>query len=272
VNNLTQRILTGVAGAGLVIGAIVYSESTFLLLLLFITILGLLEFYKLAASADLKPDKVMGLTAGILLFLPVLLNHQFGVGYNSLVLLLIIPYVVFIKELYSRSERPFSNIAFTLLGIIYVAAPLFVLYLISFVGEGEIYEPKIILGYLFLLWASDTGAYFAGRSLGKHKLFERHSPKKTWEGSIGGTLLAIAVAFILGNYFTVLPLIDWLVMAILIVVTGTWGDLVESMFKRSLQVKDSGQLLPGHGGILDRFDGLFISTPFVLFYFLLKSG
>jgi phosphatidate cytidylyltransferase len=270
MNNLTQRILTGIIGASLVIGAIVFSEISFLALLLLITILGLLEFYRLVEGADIQPDKVLGIASGVLLFLPIVLSHLFGLGYSTMALLLVLPYVVFIKELYTKSKQPFTNIAYTFLGIIYIAAPLFMFYMMSYAGHEETYQPRIILGYLFLLWASDTGAYFAGRSLGKHKLFERHSPKKTWEGSIGGTLLAIIVAFVLSKYFTILPLTDWLVMAVLIVVTGTLGDLVESMFKRSIAIKDSGQLLPGHGGILDRFDGLFISVPFVFIYFLIK--
>jgi len=272
LNNLTQRILTAAAGAALVIGAIASSEITFLLLLLLIVVLGLLEFYRLAGGADARPDKVLGLATGILVFLPLVFNQLFHTGYNGMVLLIVLPYIFFIKELYSGAPHPFTNVAYTVLGLVYVVAPLFMLYLLAFSGTSDAYEPRIILGYLFLLWASDTGAYFAGRALGRHKLFERHSPKKTWEGSAGGTVLALAVAFVLARYYTVLPLTDWLAMAVIIVVTGTWGDLVESMFKRSIRIKDSGSLLPGHGGVLDRFDGLLVSVPFVLFYFLLKTG
>jgi phosphatidate cytidylyltransferase len=253
-----------------VIGAILYSEFTFVLLLFLISMLAVNEFYKVANLNGIRPDKVLGFAIVILLFMPLVLKSGFGLSYNSFPFLVVMPFVVFIRELYSHAEKPFTNIAFTFLGLVYLAVPFFIFYLLSF-EACEQYEPRIILGYLFLLWASDTGAYFAGRSLGKRKLFERHSPKKTWEGSIGGTLLALLVAFILSHYFTFFTLTDWMAIAVIIVVTGTWGDLIESMFKRSLHIKDSGQLLPGHGGVLDRFDGLFISVPFVFFYFLVKA-
>ena len=271
MNNLTQRIITGVIGASIVIGAILFSEVTFLLLVLLIAVLSLREFYSLIGKAGVSPDRVMGFAGLVLLFIPVLLHSAFGVSYDSVPLLVIIPYIIFIKELYSRSAQPFTNIAYTLLGLFYTTVPLFMFYVLSTRSPASDYEPRIILGYLFLLWSSDTGAYFAGRSLGKRKLFERHSPKKTWEGSIGGTVLALVVAYVLSLNYTVLPLTDWLAMAVIIVVAGTFGDLVESMLKRSISIKDSGQLLPGHGGILDRFDGLYISAPFVLFYFLMKG-
>lgn len=122
-----------------------------------------------------------------------------------------------------------------------------------------------------MLWTNDTGAYLAGRFFGKHKLFERISPKKTWEGSIGGGILTIGVAFILSVYFTNLDQTNWIVLAILVAVFGGLGDLVESMLKRSLNIKDSGNLLPGHGGILDRFDGLLLSIPFIYSYLYLIS-
>jgi phosphatidate cytidylyltransferase len=270
VSNLVQRIITALIGGALVITAILYSEFTFVLLVFLLAMLAVHEFYKLAALNHIKPDKVLGFAIVVLLFMPLILKSGFGLSYNSFPFLIVLPFVVFIKELYSKTEQPFTNIAYTFLGIIYLVVPFFIFYLLSFEGN-ENYEPRVILGYLFLLWASDTGAYFAGKSFGKRKLFERHSPKKTWEGSIGGTLLALLVSWILSQTYTFFSLTDWIAIAVIIVVTGTLGDLVESMFKRSLHIKESGQLLPGHGGVLDRFDGLFISVPFVFFYFLAKT-
>ena len=154
------------------------------------------------------------------------------------------------------------NIAYTFLGIIYVALPFALICVLSMVlGR---YSWQIVLGCLFLLWASDTGAYFAGTNFGKTKLFERVSPKKSWEGSIGGFILAMFIAYILSIYFEDIEGWKWYVIGAIIVIAGTYGDLVESLFKRSIKIKDSGSVIPGHGGFLDRFDGLLLSVPFII--------
>jgi len=127
------------------------------------------------------------------------------------------------------------------------------------------------LAFLMMLWSSDTGAYIFGVKFGKHRLFERHSPKKSWEGFIGGLICSALTAYVLSLYFTELSLFHWLIVASIITVTGTLGDLSESMLKRSLSTKDSGTFLPGHGGFLDRFDGLLIAAPLVYFYLHLIS-
>jgi phosphatidate cytidylyltransferase len=129
------------------------------------------------------------------------------------------------------------------------------------------------MGFFLLLWTSDTGAYLAGKSFGKTKLFERISPKKTWEGSIGGTILSLAVAYGISNVlgFDDVTTFDWMVIAVLVVIFGTFGDLFESLLKRNLHIKDSGTILPGHGGVLDRFDGLFLAIPAVFFYLLFTN-
>ncbi len=265
MNNLTQRIITGVIGASLVFGAIVYGEFTFLLLVLFICIMSLIEFFRLCKGDGIRPQIAFGIVISIVVFLPPILNSGFSITIDLLKLLLILPFFVFIRELYTKSEKPFTNISYTLLPIFYITLPLFLFYLMAFSHSSE-YNYQNILGFFFLLWSSDTGAYFAGKKLGKHKLFERISPKKTWEGFFGGIVLAAIVAIILSKYFTTYSMMQWIIISLIIVVTGTLGDLVESMFKRSLHVKDSGTMLPGHGGFLDRFDGLFISVPFVFFY------
>jgi phosphatidate cytidylyltransferase len=127
------------------------------------------------------------------------------------------------------------------------------------------------MGFFILLWTSDTGAYLAGKNFGRTKLFERISPKKTVEGSLGGLILSLGVAYGISFWFDDVTRIDWMVIALLIVVFGTFGDLFESLLKRNLMIKDSGTLLPGHGGVLDRFDGLFLAVPAVFFYLLLTN-
>lgn len=122
------------------------------------------------------------------------------------------------------------------------------------------------MGMVLIIWASDTGAYFAGITMGRRKLFERVSPKKTWEGSFGGGLLALGMAFLLSRYFHDLRPFEWLMAAVIIVVAGIYGDLVESLFKRSIEIKDSGTTIPGHGGFLDRFDSLILAIPFIVVF------
>jgi phosphatidate cytidylyltransferase len=170
----------------------------------------------------------------------------------------------FIKLYKSEDEKPFKNIAYTFLGVIYVALPFALIIILAFLTPDFRFSWQRPLGCLFLLWASDTGAYFAGTKFGKTKLFERVSPKKSWEGSIGGFVAAMLVSFVLTQYFDDLEDWQWYVCGAIIVVAGTYGDLVESLFKRSIKIKDSASTIPGHGGFLDRFDGLLLSVPFII--------
>ncbi len=272
MNNLTQRFATGLTGAFIMISAILWNETSFLLLLLLMNILCLLEFYRLCKGDGIEPQLKLGITLGILPFLAPLMNSAFEIPLNLLPLILIIPTLIFIRELFTQQQKPFTNIAFTLLGVTYITAPLFMFYLFAFQSDKDFgYQGVNILGFFLILWATDTGAYFSGKYFGKHKLFERISPKKTWEGWIGGAILGFLVAFFVAKYITTFSLFEWMITALIIAVTGALGDLVESLFKRSLNKKDSGNLLPGHGGVLDRFDGLFISAPFVFVYHLLFS-
>ena len=169
------------------------------------------------------------------------------------------------NKLYKTFERKsFTNIVFTFLGIFYVALPFALLNVVVF--EDGAYNYEVILGSLLILWASDTGAYFAGTRFGKRKLFERISPKKSWEGFVGGAVLALAFVVGLSQFLHSLSTVQWVVVGILIIVGGTFGDLIESLLKRSIEIKDSGDSLPGHGGFLDRFDGLLIAAPFIAAY------
>jgi len=182
--------------------------------------------------------------------------------------------IIFILELYRRKQYPFQNIALTLTGIIYIVIPVMVMIKIALgftPGDDDTYHGEVIMGCIFILWALDTGAYMIGSWIGKNRLFERISPKKSWEGFFGGLIVALFAAWLVSVWFPDLTLTEWMIVAIIISVTGTLGDLVESMLKRSLGVKDSGTIFPGHGGILDRFDALLISIPFVFFYLVLEG-
>ncbi len=172
---------------------------------------------------------------------------------------------IFVIELYQRDHFPFDQIAKLIVGYVYVIVPFALYTALGYIVSGE-YNFEIPLGFLILVWANDSGAYVFGVTLGKNRLFERISPKKSWEGFFGGMIIAGISAYIISQYFQSISLQHWVVISIIIVVFGTLGDLIESMLKRSKEIKDSGSILPGHGGVLDRFDALLIAAPMVYAY------
>lgn len=271
MKNFFQRALTAAAFVAVLLSFTFYSHVSFAALFCVITILGTLEFYKLSEkNGNSHPQKIMGAITGGVLFIT---NAVYAVTQiNIRVLLFIFPFIfsIFIIELFRGKEHPFRNIAFTILGIIYVALPLTLLnYILTCRGY---FAPQILFGFFFILWSNDTGAYLTGSLIGRHKLFPRVSPGKSWEGSIGGAVITYLIVFLIAKWFIILNLRDWMVIATILIVIGTLGDLVESLFKRSINVKDSGTILPGHGGILDRFDSLLMATPFVFTYlYLIKN-
>ena len=270
-SNLTQRLITGILGAAAIIAGVSYSEWTYFIIFFIICLFTLLEFYNLVGLDGLAPQKAFGTLCGILMFtLSFFIEGRIPIDGKPLpaeFYILIFPIIscIYMIKLYKKFERkPFTNIAFTFLGLFYVIVPFVLLNVIVF-EEGQ-YNFEIILGSLLILWASDTGAYFAGTFFGKRKLFERISPKKSWEGFIGGAVLALTFAYGSSRYLHTLSVSQWMTVGILIIVGGTFGDLIESLLKRSIEIKDSGDSLPGHGGFLDRFDGLLISAPFIAAY------
>jgi phosphatidate cytidylyltransferase len=226
------------------------------------------EFYNLCLKSRIKPQFFLGILIGLSFFIGSYLYTARII--EGIVLLGIVPIVtsVFIFELYRNHKRPFHNIAYTYLGLFYIAIPLSLFNFIVF-DSSTIQNPysyDILLSYFILIWANDTGAYLFGVSIGKHKIFPRISPKKSWEGFFGGIIFTVIVAWIISLYFHNITFAHWLVVGLISAIIGVFGDLVESMFKRSIDVKDSGKFLPGHGGILDRFDSVFLSAPIVFAY------
>lgn len=264
-SNITQRIVTGIIGILIIVMAVYYGEWTYFALFLSICILTQLEFYKLTGLEGLLPLKSAGTIAGAFLYIASFLIERGTLEAKYYLLIFPVTAMIFFIKLYKKSDKkPFTNIAYTLCGIFYVAVPFALLNIIAF-SRGD-YSFQIILGTLSLFWASDTGAYFAGVKFGKTQLFARVSPKKSWEGSIGGAVTAMLTALLLSYFYNDLSLWQWLIVGSIIIITGTYGDLVESLFKRSISIKDSGRGLPGHGGFLDRFDGLLISSHFIMVF------
>jgi phosphatidate cytidylyltransferase len=264
LNNFTKRTLTAIVFVAVLLGCTYYSHASFSVLFFIITILGTAEFYSLSEKSGEKPQKYLGIIAAAHLFLVIAFSSMNIIENKLMFTSLFFIFIIFIAELYTKAEKPFNNIATTFLGIIYVALPFSLLNYIT--TTGGTYSYQLLFGFFFILWSNDTGAYLVGSAIGKRKLFQRVSPGKTWEGSIGGAIASYAVAYFISEQYTVISRIDWMVIASILVVIGTLGDLVESLFKRSIHVKDSGNILPGHGGILDRFDSLILASPFVFVY------
>jgi len=192
--------------------------------------------------------------------------------YSLISSLLFFPFIflMFIYEMYANSENPFGNVAFIILGMIYIGIPFASLDFIAF--DGPHFYANTVFGLLLLTWANDTLAYLVGSQIGKTPLFPRLSPKKTWEGSVGGGIITLLLAFALGYLMPELTHLDWLVLGGIVIIFGGLGDLVESMLKRSVGVKDSGTIMPGHGGLLDRFDAFIFLIPFATAYLLWIRG
>lgn len=268
---MKTRAITGVLFVVVLVVAVLVSAWTFALLFLIISLLSLQEFYRIVRTEEVKPNLFggMALGAGLLLtfMLPRLMEADFNFFYIFCVPLMTL---IFWLELFRKEEKPFSNIAFTFLGVLFAVVPFIFFHELAYLS-GSGYQYHYPLGFLIMLWASDTGAYLAGRSFGKTKLFERHSPKKTWEGTIGGLVISGIAAFILSGSFPEVETWRWLISSLIVVAFGTYGDLTESMLKRSYNIKDSGTILPGHGGFLDRFDGLLIAAPLVYLFLMVTA-
>ena len=265
MSNLQQRLLVGIFGAAFIISGICVSQWSYLFVIFCISIFSLIEFHNLLNSAGISTNKFVSVLLGLILLLGSFFVSEGYLKYTFYLFFVALAFIVFFIELFQTHDKPFERIAYSFLSVVYTVLPYALLNYVVF-RSGQ-YDFRIILGILFLIWANDTGGYFGGRYLGKHKLYERISPKKTWEGSISGALLSLVIAFALHHFFPGFSIAIWIGLSLIIVVAGSLGDLVESQLKRSLSIKDSGSSIPGHGGFLDRFDGLIIALPFIVVYF-----
>jgi len=266
MSNFWTRTFAGIVFLVILIGCIVKSSDTFFALFLLLTVAGTLEFYRVAEKGNSKPQKLVGVLTAASLFMLLYFISKGSIPGLALVALVPLLFLAFVLELFSGNQHPFENVAHTLLGIIYVALPFSLLNLLVFSNILLAYDHSILLGIFIIIWSSDTGAYLTGRKFGRTKLFERISPKKTWEGSVGGLLFALVAAFFISRNYTNISFAHWVALTLIIVVAGSVGDLIESMLKRSVGIKDSGNVIPGHGGILDRFDSFLFAAPFVVTY------
>lgn len=269
-SNLVQRSITGLFFIAAIIGATLLSEYSFFVLMFVVNFLCLLEFYELVLPDKRWIEKYLGIICGSVIFVMFAMIFSADLSLAWYYNLIPIFMFMFIIKLFEHTHNEFSTLAFQVLGLIYITLPIVMLCKMGFFNSLN-YSAGLPMGFFILLWTSDTGAYLAGKNFGRTKLFERISPKKTVEGSLGGLVLSLGVAYGISYWFDDVTRVDWMVIALLIVVFGTFGDLFESLLKRNLMIKDSGTLLPGHGGVLDRFDGLFLAVPAVFFYLLFTN-
>ncbi len=264
-SGLYQRIISAAAGASIIITSLVLSEWSYFIVFMAICLLAQWEFYRLFKLQNYLPIRLLGILIGSILFTLSFLISRGTLDAKYYFALFPMASLIFLVKLYKKNDNnPFLSIALFYLGLTYVVLP-FALMNVVVHYHGD-YNYEILLGLMLIIWASDTGAYFAGIRFGKRKLFERISPKKSWEGAIGGALTAVAFSVLISRYSTGLAMWQWVSIALIVVIAGTYGDLVESMFKRSIQIKDSGTSIPGHGGFLDRFDSLILAVPFIVVY------
>ena len=227
------------------------------------------EFYKISEQAKFSPQKKFGLILGILLFILFFLTAKNIIPQSFILLSIPFLFFVFIAELFREKSNALKNGAITLLGLIYVALPFSLLNFIVFrqTSGSSNYYPWILVGIFFIIWIYDSMAYVSGSLLGKHKIAAKISPAKSWEGLIGGTIFAVIMGIVNAVLFQEISMFNWIVIAIITVIFGTIGDFFESKLKREIGIKDSGNILPGHGGLLDRFDSLLFAIP-VIFVWL----
>jgi len=269
VNNFVLRTITGAIFVIVIIGSVIVNHWLFSGLFLLISITGYWEFCRIARYLNYYPSRFAGSVLAGIAYVIIAGCHSMLLPDYSLYFILLLPVMLFMVELMRKTATPLSNLATGLFGIVWIVIPLALL--TGFFNLAEVHkwrESGALLGFFLILWIYDSGAYIFGSMLGKHHMLERISPKKSWEGFFGGALSGLLIAYLISASFTEFTLPEWLLIAGLIIIFGTIGDLAESMIKRNAGIKDSGKLLPGHGGILDRFDAVLIAAPVV--YILIR--
>ena len=274
INNFIKRAITGVLFVAILVGCILYNPLSFGILFTIISALTRYEFGQLVnmRAEGVNINKMITMLGGAYLFLAIMgfCTNEGQEGSKIFIPYVLLLLYMMISELYLKKENPILNWAYSMFSQLYIALPFAMLNILAFnydpTYSSVSYNPILPLSIFIFLWLNDTGAYCIGSLIGKHRLFERISPKKSWEGSIGGGVVAIGVSFVLAHYFPFMSMWEWAGLALVVVIFGTWGDLTESLLKRQLHVKDSGTILPGHGGMLDRFDSALMAIPAAVAY------
>jgi len=264
VNNFIKRTITGAFFVIFIIGSVLLNPWVFASLFLLVSVAGMFEYFRVMARLDLYPARMTSLLVSVVVYAGVVSVLTGLLSPDYLKAGIVIVPLLLIVELFRNKGNPFRNVAAAMLGIAWIVFPLALLsgFFNPAADRGWIHGGAL-LGFFLILWIYDSGAYIVGSVAGKRKMLERISPGKSWEGFAGGTAAGLLTAYMISASFLEFSSLEWMLIAIVIIIFGTLGDLIESMLKRSAGIKDSGSLLPGHGGILDRFDAVLVAAPFV---------
>ena len=269
MNNLGKRVLSGFLFVAILTTCIFIHPICFGILFLVLNLIGILEFANMTKIANIKLNRLMCVLCSWSLFTAGFLHNYTG-WWKGYLIFLMLTFVLSISELYRKQTHTFQNLAFGIYALFYIALPFTLLIYFPYLCTGK-WQPGIIFLPFLLVWVNDTSAYLFGSKFGKHKFFPRISPKKSWEGAIGGGIITILVGFLLADYIEGLRPADTMIISVLVVVFGSFGDLIESMFKRCIEIKDSGHIMPGHGGVLDRMDSILFTLPAIFVYLVFIS-
>jgi len=239
----------------------------FAILFVVVMLIATNEMFNMTMIENIKPHKIFMFLFSGLLFAMVFLYKINILEIKYLLLLPFLSLIPFIIELYRKNTKSIMNLAVSFFSIIYIAVPISLANFLVFPKVSNFqYSYQLLLGMFIMIWTADSGAYFTGSAFGKRKLFERISPKKSWEGAIGGYILSVLVSIAVYKLFGILDVYHWIIMSLIVSTFSIFGDLVESLFKRSVNIKDSGTIMPGHGGMLDRIDSTLFAIPAVSAY------
>ena len=268
MKNLLQRTLTGILFVVLIVAAIWIHPLLFAGV--FSVVVGILihEFYSISKYEGLIWQRWVGIAAGMYFFFATCLYAGNYVEREIYIPYLLILLLLSISVLYVKKSNPITQWGLIYFAQLYCAGFLSLLSFIPYM-QSSVYNPLPVLMIFIFIWLNDTGAYLTGTWKGKHRLFQRISPLKSWEGFFGGLIVVIIATFIFSRYNTDMEWYYWIVFGDITVISATYGDLIESLIKRTTGVKDSGNILPGHGGLFDRFDSAILASPFVYIFFQL---
>jgi len=273
LKGLVKRSITGIVFAAVMLAGIIINQYVFAIVFAVFLMLTLFEFYKISENIGYEPSAKIGLICGFLLFTIFFLAANQVIPDKFIYLSILIPLATLLPDLFDKRKNGFRNSMITIAGIIYIALPFSLLsFIIIHENMDSTFYPWIPLGIFLIIWIYDSMAYVFGSWLGKHKICQRISPKKSWEGLIGGAVFAVIMGVVNATVFHELSKTSWIVIALLIVVFGTSGDFFESKLKREAGVKDSGSILPGHGGMLDRFDTVLFAVPVIFVWIYLFAN